>query len=115
MGIVSTAVVILAAAWVGFSAVATYTRQGWVVDNLADYGVPRSWWPWLATAKLLGALGLLVGLVVPPIGVLAAGGLVVYFLGAIVTVVRAGAYAHLPFPLLYLTPAAVAGTLIGTA
>ncbi len=57
----------------------------WVIRPLADHGVPRSWWPWLGTAKAAGAAGLVVGLFVPVIGVLAGAGLVLYFAGAVVT------------------------------
>src|SRR6266568_2366116 len=95
-------VTILAAAWVGFSAASVFFRAKWVVQPLADYGVPRSWWPWLGTAKAAGAAGLLVGLFVPVIGVMAEIGLVLYFAGAVVTVVRARCYSNIPYPLLYL-------------
>lgn len=115
MSTASTVLVILAAAWVGFSAYALLTRKAWVVDNLADYGVPRGWWAWLGTAKALGALGLAVGLALPGIGVAAAVGLVIYFTGAVITVLRAHAYAHVAFPLLYLAPAAGAGLLLAAA
>jgi len=43
----------------------------------------------VATATAAGAAGLLVGLVVPVIGVLAGFCLVLYFTGAVVTVARA--------------------------
>jgi hypothetical protein len=99
-------VTLVAAAMAAFSAVASLLNLSFVVASLVDYGVPRSWWPWLGVAKAAGAVGLVVGLVVPVIGVLAAVGLVLYFVGAVVTVVRAGRYAHIPFPLLYLAPAA---------
>jgi len=103
-------VTVLAAAWVGFSAVSVFIRANWVVQPLADYGVPQSWWPWLGTAKAAGALGLLVGLLVPIIGVLAGICLVLYFIGAVITVVRARRYAHIPYPLMYLAP--VVGALV---
>lgn len=69
----TTTDIILAAvaAWVGFSSYAVFTRQSWVVDNLDAYGVPRSWWPWLGTAKALGATGLAVGVWLPAVGLLA--------------------------------------------
>jgi DoxX-like family len=97
-------VTILAAAWVGYSAAALFFRAKWVVQALTDYGVSRSWWPWLGAAKAAGAAGLLVGLLVPVIGVMATIGLVLYFAGAVFTVVRAGWYSHIPYPLLYLAP-----------
>ena len=106
-----TVVTVLAAAWVGFSAYATFTKASWVVDNLADYGVPATWWPWLGTAKATGATGLIVGLAVPPVGVAATIGVVLYFLGALATVIRARAFAHVPFPLMYLVPVVVAAAL----
>ncbi|MFI7487157.1 DoxX family protein [Micromonospora echinaurantiaca] len=102
-------VTVLAAAMVGFSAASVFLRAKWVVEPLADYGVPRSWWPWLGAAKAAGAVGLLVGLVAPVVGVLAGVGLALYFTGAVVTVLRARSYAHIPFPLLYAAP--VVGSL----
>jgi DoxX-like family len=104
MSTVYVVVTILAAAWVGFSAVSVLVRAKWVVQPLADYGVPRSWWPWLAMAKVAGAAGLLVGLFVPVIAVMAEIGLVLYFTGAVVTVLRARWYSHIPYPLVYLAP-----------
>jgi hypothetical protein len=104
MSTVYVVVTILAAAWVGFSAVSVLVRAKWVVQPLADYGVPRSWWPWLGMAKIAGAAGLLVGLFVPVIAVMAEIGLVLYFTGAVVTVLRARWYSHLPYPLVYLAP-----------
>ncbi len=98
MGTIATVVVIIAAAWIGFSAFSLLTRKAFVVDNLADCGVPERWWPWLGAAKALGAVGLLVGLAVPAVGVAAAAGLIVYFAGAVVTIVKARAYGHVPFP-----------------
>jgi hypothetical protein len=85
---------VLWAAWVGFSAGSVFFRAKWVVQPLADYGVPRSWWPWLGAAKAAGAAGLLVGLFVPVIGVMAAIGLVLYFIGAVATVVRPHVYSR---------------------
>lgn len=99
-----TIVTIVGAAMVGFSAGSVFLRAKWVVEPLAEYGVPRSWWPWLGTAKAAGAAGLVAGLFLPVIGVLAAVGLVLYFTGAVITVIRARSYAHIPFPLIYVAP-----------
>ncbi|MGP8297253.1 DoxX family protein [Streptomyces inhibens] len=103
-------VTVLAAAMTGFSAGSLFFRAKWVVQPLADYSIPRSWWPWLGTAKAAGAAGLLVGLILPVVGVMAGIGLVLYFAGAVVTVVRARWYSHIPFPLLYAAP--VVGALV---
>ncbi len=109
MSTVLAVLTVFGALWVGFSAVSLLRGASWVVDSLTEYGVPRGWWPWLGAAKLVGAIGLLVGLAVPPIGLAAGVGLVLYFTGAVVTVVRARSYSHIPYPLLYLVP--VVGTL----
>ncbi|WP_240505109.1 DoxX family protein [Nocardia mangyaensis] len=53
-------------------------------------------------------IGLLVGLLVPPIGIAAAIGLILYFTGAVVTVLRARSYKTVAFPVQYLAPVAVA-------
>ncbi|MEX2627472.1 MAG: DoxX family protein [Ilumatobacteraceae bacterium] len=104
-------VTILGALMAAFSAGSVSFHAAWVVEPLADYGVPRSWWPWLGAAKAAGAAGLLVGLFVPGVGVAAGIGLVLYFTGAVVTVVRARSYAHVPFPLLYMAPVAASVAL----
>jgi hypothetical protein len=102
-------VTLVGAAMAAFSAGSVFFHAKWVVQPLADYRVPRPWWPWLGTAKAAGAAGLVVGLFVPVIGVLAGVGLVLYFAGAVVTVFRARWYSHLPFPLVYAAP--VVGSL----
>jgi len=103
-------VTVVAAALAAFSAGSVFFRASWVVEPLADYGVPRSWWPWLGTAKAAGAVGLLAGLAVPVIGLMAGIGLVLYFTGAVITVLRARSYTHVPFPLVYMAP--VVGALV---
>ncbi|MGA5063534.1 DoxX family protein [Streptomyces exfoliatus] len=106
----TTAVVVTAVAafMAGFSAAAIFFRAAFVVEPLAAYGVPRAWWNWLGAAKAAGAVGLLVGYFVPVIGTLAAVGLVLYFAGAVITILRARSYAHVPFPLVYMAPAVAA-------
>ncbi|MGW7043961.1 DoxX family protein [Streptomyces avermitilis] len=104
MSIAHVVVTLLAAAMAGYSAYAVLFRAQWVVEALTDYSVPAAWWPWLGAAKAAGAAGLLAGLFVPVVGVLAGIGLVLYFTGAVVTVARARWYAHIPFPLVYAAP-----------
>lgn len=104
-------VTVLAALWVGFSAFSLLTRKSWVVEPLVQYRVPESWWRWLGLAKAAGAIGMLAGLFVPFVGLLATIGVVLYFAGAAITNARAKAYGHIPFPLLYLVPAVMAYAL----
>ncbi|WP_155373686.1 DoxX family protein [Catellatospora vulcania] len=115
MSTTHTVVTVLAAAWVGFSAASVLAGARWVVEPLAEYGVPRSWWTWLGVAKAAGALGLLAGLFEPVVGLLAGIGLVLYFTGAVITVLRARSYSHVPFPLLYLGPVVASMALAYTA
>jgi hypothetical protein len=83
MAVAYVVITIVGAAMVGFSATSVFFHAKWVVAPLADYGVPRRWWPWLGTAKALGAVGLIVGLIVPIIGAIAAIAVVLYFVGAV--------------------------------
>jgi uncharacterized membrane protein YphA (DoxX/SURF4 family) len=52
--------------------------------------VPMKWFPWLAACEFAGAAGLLLGLAWRPLGIAAAAGLLVYFVGAVVAHVRVG-------------------------
>ncbi|WP_392671875.1 DoxX family protein [Streptomyces sp. LN785] len=114
MPIAHVVVTLLAAAMSGYSAAAILFRAGWVLEALTDYRVPRSWWLRLAAAKAAGAVGLVAGLFVPVIGVLAGAGLVLYFAGAVITVALARRYSHIPFPLVYAAPV-VAALALGFA
>jgi DoxX-like family len=87
-----------------------FMRAERVVTNMDNYGVPRSWLFPLGSLKAAGAIGLLIGIAVPLIGIAAAVGLVIYFIGAIVTVVRAHWYSHLRYPAPFLVLSA--GSLV---
>jgi len=52
--------------------------------------VPRSWVPVLGALLAAGSLGVLAGFAVPPLGILAAAGLVLYFVGALIAHLRVG-------------------------
>jgi hypothetical protein len=77
----------LAAALTG-SAALDFARYQRVLDVMARAGVPASWLPVLGALKAAGAVGLLVGLGVPAIGIAAAVGVVAFFVGAVLTHVR---------------------------
>ncbi|MFD6219607.1 DoxX family protein [Nocardia asteroides] len=101
-------VTVIAALWVGFSALSLLRRAPFVVDPLIDYGVPQTWWTPLGLAKAAGALGLIIGLWIPLVGITAAIALILYFTGAVITVLRAHSYKTVAFPILYLAPVATA-------
>lgn len=87
---------------VGGIAAADLARAPFVLDNSAAVHVPRSWLMPLGLVKGAGALGLLLGLVgVPAVGEAAAIGLVLFFVGAVVTHLRAHNH-DLAFPIGYL-------------
>ena len=83
-------------------AVADLVRAEFVMTNSAKVGVPASWLTSLGLLKAAGAAGLALGLVgVPAVGVAAATGLTLFFVGAVVTHLRAGDHA-LAFPIGFL-------------
>ncbi|PVE12015.1 DoxX family protein [Streptomyces scopuliridis] len=93
--------ILLAAVLTG-SAVGTFTRQEKIVGSMTGLGVPESWLSRLATLKSAGAVGLIVGLWVPLLGVAAAIGVILYFIGAAVTHLRAKDYAIAPVVVILL-------------
>jgi DoxX-like protein len=80
---------LLATALHGCAAVANLVGHDYPKRQADALGVPRSWTLPLGLLLAAGSLGLLVGLWVPRIGVLAAAGLVLYFVGAFLAHVRA--------------------------
>ena len=86
-------VTLLAAAANLFSATLGFIRFQQVLINMAKAGVSESWITMLGILKAAGAIGLLVGIGVPVIGTAAAVGLVLFFVGAIVTHLRAHDYS----------------------
>jgi hypothetical protein len=100
---------ILSAATLIFSVGADRFLHAQVIANMHRAGVPTSWLPTLAALRLVGALGLLIGLRVPLIGAAAAIGVVAYFAGAVITHLRAHWYS-IGYPAFYLVLAA--GSLV---
>ena len=79
--------------------------------NAAEVRVPASWLPWLAAAKAAGGVGLLVGFWLPPIGIAAGVGLVLFFVGAVGAHVRTRVFHNIGFPIAYLALAVATCTL----
>ena len=88
-----TVVTLLAAAANIFSAILDFIRFKQILINMARVGVSESWITILGALKAAGALGLLIGIGVPLIGIAAASGLVLFFVSAIITHVRAHDYS----------------------
>jgi hypothetical protein len=88
------AVTVLAAAANAAAAGFDFTRSELVLGNMARLGIPPAWLFPLGALKATGALGLLVGIGVPLLGVAAAAGLVLFFVGAVITHLRGHAAAR---------------------
>ena len=105
-------VTLLAIAASTFVAIANFMRLKFVLTTAAKVGVPQSWMTMLGSLNAAAALGLLLGLIgVPLIGTAAASGLVLYFVGAIITHLRARDYSIGPAAAFLLL--AVAALVLG--
>jgi hypothetical protein len=88
-------VTLVAIAANGFSGVAALAHFRPIIPGMVRAGVPESWLTFpIGTLKTAGAAGLLLGLAgVPLIGTAAAVGLVLFFVCAVYTHLRAGDYS----------------------
>ena len=93
MTIADLTVTLIAIAANGFSGIAALVHFRPILAGMAKADVPESWLTFpIGTLKTLGALGLAAGLLVRPLGVSAAVGLVLFFVCAIYTHIRAADY-----------------------
>jgi hypothetical protein len=94
--VVVTVVTILVNVW---AAVSDFAGAKFVLANSAELGISRSWLLPLGLLKVAGAVGLLGGLLgFRSIGIAAAIGLVLFFLGAVVLHVRARVFHNMVYP-----------------
>jgi hypothetical protein len=117
----------LLVAYLSFSVVADVARYHRVLTAMANANVSESWLTTLAALKAAGALGLLVGIGVPligtttagisraaaVIGTVAAAGVILFFVGAVITHLRARDYSLVPATVFLLL--AVATLALGLA
>ena len=93
-------------------AAADLAQARFVLGNMAEVGVPRSWLVPLALLKAAGAAGLVIGLLgVRPLGIAAAVGLVLFFTGALAVHVRARVFHNIAVPGTYFALAAASAAL----
>ena len=83
-------VTILASAFTGIAAVTYLIGHDYPKTQLDMKRLPRSWMLMLGTLLAAGSVGLLAGFAVPLLGTLAAAGLVLYFVGALIAHLRVG-------------------------
>ncbi len=85
------------------SGVSKLRRTPSIVHSIHDViGLPLRWLPWLAACEFAGAAGLLIGIVWWPLGIAAAIGIVVYFIGASIGHVRVKDFKNLTTPVVIL-------------
>jgi DoxX-like family len=118
MFIAYVVVTLLLGGYLGFSACADFVRYQQVLVAMARAGVPESWLPLLGTLKAAAAIGLLLRLGVPLIGMAAALGISLFFVGALLRVVFPGSFLVLAVAALALalpiwTPGQVTATSCG--
>ncbi len=88
MHIASIVLSLFIAVAASFSAMGKLRKDPKVVAIMDHVGVTPKQLPVLAYLEILGALGLLIGLKVHPLGVFSAAALALYFLGAVIAHVR---------------------------
>jgi hypothetical protein len=79
-----------------------------VTTGLTRAGVPLSWFVPLALLDFAGTVGLLIGIAWRPLGIAAAIGVVLYFIGALIAHVRATDPKGMPMPAVLLVVAVLA-------
>lgn len=101
MTVAATMVPVLLAALLTIAAVRKLSHTEPVVASYRRAGVPEDQLNYLAAILLAGAAGLICGLLWAPVGVAAAIGVTGYFIGAIVSHVRADDVGRIPTPIAY--------------
>jgi Na+-translocating ferredoxin:NAD+ oxidoreductase RnfE subunit len=105
-------IAILLAPALVMSAYTKLARNERVVQTFTgQLGVPLGLYPVMAACEIAGAAGLIIGLWYGPLGIAAAVGLVLYFVGAVFTHLRKRDFKGVRSPVLILVIAAVAVTL----
>jgi len=91
MGIAYLVTTILLAVMVTFSGIGKIRRDPHIVQVIHEVvGVPLKYFPLLTACEFAGALGVVLGIWWPFLGVAASIGLVIYFVGASVSHLRVG-------------------------
>ena len=91
MGIAYLVVTMMLAAIVLFSGIGKLRHEPHIVTVIHDtVGVPMKYFPALAACELAGAAGVVLGIWLPFLGIVASIGLVIYFVGAVVSHLRVG-------------------------
>ena len=96
-------------------AITDVKQAKFVLANMDELGVSRSWLTPLGLLKGAGAAGLLVGLLgLRPLGIAAAAGLVLFFAGALTVHLRARVFHNIATPGAFLA-LAIASVVVAVA
>jgi hypothetical protein len=96
-------VTILASVFTAIAAVTYLIGHDYPKAQVDMKRLPRSWMPRLGALLAAGSLGLLAGFAVPLVGTLAAAGLVLYFVGALIAHLRVGSRKLVGWAVFFLT------------
>ncbi len=103
MFVAYTVVAVLLALMLPMSARLKLIQDKRIVDGIhGRLGVPLGLFPFLAACEIAAAVGLVVGIWWAPLGIAAAVGLVLYFVGALGAHLRKADYQGAPTPLIIL-------------
>lgn len=106
-------VTIVASIFTGIAAVTYLIGHDFPKAQVDMKRLPRSWMPMLGTLLAAGSAGLLAGFAVPPVGTLAAAGLVLYFVGALVAHLRVGSRQLVGWAVFFVTAVAALALNVG--
>lgn len=95
-----------------FSAVGKIKRMPGAIEAISRVGVKENQYNQLAFLELIGALGLLVGIWIKPIGIAASIGIALYFIGAQTAHIRMKDSFAKMFPALFLFLVAAATMIL---
>lgn len=108
MNILTTILIVFLAFASLMSAAGKLRKMPQVMESMAHVGVKPDQIRILAFLEIAGGLGLVIGFAVPALGVAAAAGLALYFIGAVVAHLRIGDKVAVFGPALLLAVIAVA-------
>jgi hypothetical protein len=106
-------ITVLAAVFTGFAAVTYLIGHDYPKAQADLKRVPRSWVPLLGVCLAAGSAGLLAGFAVPLLGTLAAAGLVLYFVGALIAHLRVGSRNLVGWGVFFATAVAALAVNLG--
>lgn len=106
-------VTILTSVFAGIAAVTYLIGHDYPKAQLDMKRLPRSWGPRLGFALAAGSVGVLAGFVAPLLGTLAAAGLVLYFIGALIAHLRVGSRQLVGWAVFFVTTVAELAVSLG--